>query len=39
MLAGGNTLVCNAHPGGNRIAAHGTRLFNQAIRQAIGIDI
>src|SRR4051794_106892 len=38
MLAGGNTLVCNAHPSGNRIAAHGTRLFNQAIRQAIGID-
>jgi aldehyde dehydrogenase len=38
MLAGGNTLVCNAHPSGNRIAAHGTRLFNQAIRQTIGID-
>lgn len=38
MLAGGNALVCNAHPSGNRIAAHGTRLFNQAIRAAIGID-
>ncbi len=38
MLAGGNTLVCNAHPSGNNIAAHGVRLFNQAIRAAIGID-
>ena len=38
MLAGGNALVCNAHPSGNKIAGHGVRLFNQAIRQAIGID-
>ncbi len=38
MLAGGNALVCNAHPSGNKIAAHGVRLFNQAIRAAIGID-
>ena len=38
MLAGGNALVCNAHPSGNGIALHGVRLFNQAIRKAIGID-
>ena len=38
MLAGGNALVCNAHPSGNKIAAHGVRLFNQAIKAAIGID-
>jgi aldehyde dehydrogenase len=38
MLAGGNALVCNAHPSGNKIACHGVRLFNQAIRQTIGID-
>ncbi|MBM4070630.1 MAG: aldehyde dehydrogenase EutE [Planctomycetes bacterium] len=38
MLAGGNTLVCNPHPSGARIACKGTRLFNQAIHEAIGID-
>ena len=38
MLAGGNALVCNAHPSGNNIACHGVRLFNQAIRKEIGID-
>jgi aldehyde dehydrogenase len=38
MLAAGNALVCNPHPSGARIACKGTRLFNQAIHQAIGID-
>ena len=38
MLAGGNALVCNPHPGGARIACKGVRLFNQAIFDAIGID-
>jgi aldehyde dehydrogenase len=38
MLAAGNAIVCNAHPGGAQIASKGVRLFNQAIREAIGID-
>src|SRR6516165_9221695 len=38
MLAAGNALVCNPHPGGAKIACKGTRLFNQAIHDAIGID-
>jgi aldehyde dehydrogenase len=38
MLAAGNSLVCNPHPGGAKIACKGTRLFNQAIHDAIGID-
>ena len=38
MLAAGNSLVCNPHPSGARIATKGTRLFNQAIYEAIGID-
>lgn len=38
MLAGGNSLVCNPHPSGAKIACKGTRLFNQAIHEAIGID-
>ena len=38
MLAGGNAIVCNPHPGGARIACKGVRLFNQAIFDAIGID-
>jgi aldehyde dehydrogenase len=38
MLAAGNALVCNPHPSGAQIAARGTRLFNQAIHEAIGID-
>src|SRR5262249_50331204 len=38
MLAGGNAIVCNPHPSGNRIACKGVRLFNQAIHQAIGLD-
>ncbi len=38
MLAAGNAIVCNPHPGGARIACKGVRLFNQAIFDAIGID-
>jgi len=38
MLAGGNSLVCNPHPSGARIACKGVHLFNQAIVEAIGID-
>lgn len=37
MLAAGNSLVCNPHPSGAKIASKGTRLFNQAIADAIGI--
>ncbi len=38
MLAAGNSLVCNPHPSGARIACHGVELFNKAIVEAIGID-
>ena len=38
MLASGNSVVINPHPSGAKIAVHGTRLFNQAIQKAIGID-
>jgi len=38
MIAGGNTLVVNPHPGGKKVAAEGVRRFNQAIYQDLGID-
>lgn len=38
ILAAGNSLVCNPHPGGAKIACRGTQLMNQAIHEAIGID-
>jgi aldehyde dehydrogenase len=38
MIASGNTLVCNPHPSGARIACEGTRRFNEAIHRAIGIE-
>ncbi|MCS7167806.1 MAG: aldehyde dehydrogenase EutE [Gemmatales bacterium] len=38
MLAAGNAVVFNPHPGGAGVARHGIQLFNQAIEQAIGID-
>jgi aldehyde dehydrogenase len=38
MLAAGNSLVCNPHPAGAKVACHGVELFNQAIHQAVGID-
>lgn len=38
MIAAGNALVVNPHPGGKKIAAHGVRLFNQAIYEKLAID-
>ena len=38
MVASGNTLVVNAHPGGARIACEGVRRFNQAIYQVTGLE-
>ncbi len=38
MLASGNAVVVNPHPGGAKIACKGVRLFNQAIHAAIGLD-
>ena len=38
MIAAGNSLVCNPHPDGKRVAAHGAKLFNQAIYEKLGID-
>jgi len=38
MIAAGNSLVCNPHPSGKRVAAHGAKLFNQAIYEKLGID-
>jgi aldehyde dehydrogenase len=38
MLAAGNSLVCNPHPSGARVACHGVQLFNQAIHDSIGIE-
>ena len=38
MLAAGNTVVFNAHPSGQHIAAEGVRRFNRAIADAIGIE-
>jgi aldehyde dehydrogenase len=38
LLAAGNSLVCNPHPSGARVACKGTQLFNKAIYEAIGIE-
>lgn len=38
MLAAGNTVVFNAHPSGANIAKEGVRLFNEAIREKLGVD-
>ncbi|MEE9602675.1 MAG: aldehyde dehydrogenase family protein [Thermoguttaceae bacterium] len=38
MIASGNTLVVNPHPGGRRVAAEGVRRFNRAIYDDLGID-
>ncbi len=37
MVAAGNSLVCNPHPSGRRIAAEGVRRFNQQIEQQTGL--
>ncbi len=38
MVAAGNTIVCNPHPSGARIAAEGVRRFNRAIHAATGLE-
>jgi aldehyde dehydrogenase len=38
MIAGGNTLVVNPHPGGKRVATEGVRRFNEAIYRDLGVD-
>jgi len=38
MIAAGNTLVVNPHPGGKRVAAEGVRRYNEAIYRELGID-
>ncbi|MHB0959605.1 MAG: aldehyde dehydrogenase family protein [Pirellulaceae bacterium] len=38
MIAAGNTVVVNPHPGGKRVAAEGVRRFNEAIHRDLGID-
>ncbi len=37
MVAAGNTIVCNPHPSGARIASEGVRRFNKAIFEATGL--
>ncbi len=37
MIAGGNTVVFNPHPGGARSAAMAVRAFNEAIERELGI--
>jgi aldehyde dehydrogenase len=38
MIAAGNTVVCNPHPSGRRVAAEGVRRYNEAIYRDTGID-
>jgi aldehyde dehydrogenase len=38
MIAAGNTVVVNPHPGGRKVAAAGVRRFNEAIYREVGID-
>lgn len=38
MVAAGNTVVVNAHPGGAKCAAMAVAAFNEAIEKAIGIS-
>jgi aldehyde dehydrogenase len=37
MVAAGNTLVCNPHPSGRKVAAEGVRRFNRRIHQETGL--
>jgi aldehyde dehydrogenase len=37
ILAGGNTLVCNPHPSGAKVACEATQRWNRAIYEKIGI--
>ena len=38
MIAAGNTVVCNPHPSGKRVACEGTRRFNRAIEAEVGLS-
>ncbi|GIW93103.1 MAG: aldehyde dehydrogenase [Pirellulaceae bacterium] len=38
MIAAGNSVVVNPHPGGKRVAVEGVRRFNEAIHRDLGID-
>ncbi|TWT81078.1 Succinate-semialdehyde dehydrogenase (acetylating) [Planctomycetes bacterium CA13] len=38
MIAGGNSVVCNPHPSGKKVAVEGARRYNQAIFEETGID-
>ena len=38
MIAAGNTVVCNPHPSGKRVACEGTRRFNRAFREELGLE-
>jgi len=38
MVAAGNTIVCNPHPSGAKIASEGVRRFNKAIHAATGLE-
>ncbi len=38
MIAAGNAVVVNPHPGGKKVAVEGVRRFNEAIYQDVGID-
>jgi len=38
MISGGNSLVCNPHPSGIKIALYVVRLWNEEIHKRIGID-
>ena len=38
MVAAGNAVVFNAHPGAAKCAAHAVRAYNEAIRHELGIE-
>ncbi len=38
MVAAGNTIVCNPHPSGAKVASEGVRRFNKAIYAATGLE-
>jgi aldehyde dehydrogenase len=38
MIAAGNTVVVNPHPGGKKVAVEGVRRYNEAIYRELGID-
>jgi aldehyde dehydrogenase len=38
LIAAGNSMVCNPHPGGANCAAHAVRAYNRAIAEKFGIE-